>query len=103
MPRIGTDPVDPVPVSGTRAESLSRTAPSSTGTYYYGVCVDPVAGESDTRNNCSVGFGTSVLEPAIVSINECGPTLFGIRYTIKGTVFAIKALSNVTVIGIRHR
>ena len=96
---VGTDPVDPVPVSRTRAESLSWTAPSSAGPYYYGVCVDPVAGESDTRNNCSVGFGTLVLEPATVFINECGTTLFGIRYTIKGTVFATKALSNVTVIG----
>ena len=36
---IGTDVVDPVPVSETRAESLSRTAPSRTGTYYYYVCV----------------------------------------------------------------
>ena len=58
----GTDHVDPVPVSGTRPESIGRTAPSSTGTYYYGVCVDPVAGESNTRNNCSEAFTAVVLE-----------------------------------------
>ena len=60
--RRGTDHVDPVPVSGTRPESIGRTAPSSTGTYYYGVCVDPVAGESNTRNNCSEAFTAVVLE-----------------------------------------
>ena len=60
--RSGTDHVDPVPVAGTRPESIGRTAPSSTGTYYYGVCVDPVAGESNTRNNCSEAFTAVVLE-----------------------------------------
>ena len=60
---VGTDPVDPVPVSETRPESLSRTAPSRTGTYHYGVCVDPVAGESDTRNNCSDAYPVVVDEP----------------------------------------
>ena len=29
------------------------TAPSTAGTYYYGACVDAVAGESDTTDNCS--------------------------------------------------
>ena len=61
---IGTDHVDPVAVSGTRTETMSRTAPSSTGTYYYGVCVDSVAGESNTRNNCSTGALVTIIEPA---------------------------------------
>jgi len=30
-------------------------APAGAGTWYYGVCVDAVAGESDTANNCSYG------------------------------------------------
>ena len=34
-------------------ESITVTAPSSPGTYYYGACVDAVSGESDTNNNCS--------------------------------------------------
>ena len=34
-------------------QSISLTAPSSAGTYYYGACVDPVSGEYATRNNCS--------------------------------------------------
>ena len=97
--RIGTDPVRSLEVSGSSTESISRTAPSSAGTYYYGVCVDSVAGESNTRNNCSGGYRTPVREPAFVSTIECRATLLGLRYTIEGTVFAITALSNVTVIG----
>ena len=36
----------------------------SPGTYYYGVCVDAVAGESDTSNNCSSGAEVVVPAPA---------------------------------------
>ena len=69
---VGTDPVRSLEVSGSSPESISRTAPSSAGTYYYGVCIDSVAGESDTRNNCSrripcCGSGT----------NQTGPGCFG--------------------------
>ena len=36
-----------------RAYSIDLTAPTSTGTYYYGACVESVSGESNTDNNCS--------------------------------------------------
>ena len=52
---VGTDAVGGLAASGTSAESISLTAPSAAGTYYYGACVDPVSGESDTGNNCSSG------------------------------------------------
>ena len=35
------------------SETLTLTAPSAAGTYYYGACVDAVTDESDTNNNCS--------------------------------------------------
>jgi len=57
---VGTDAVGALAASGTSAESISLTAPSSAGTYYYGACVDSVAGESDTDNNCSTGVRVSV-------------------------------------------
>ena len=38
---------------GGSYESIRLTAPLTSGTYYYGACVDPVPGESDTGNNCS--------------------------------------------------
>ncbi|MDE0024332.1 MAG: hypothetical protein OXP69_07950 [Spirochaetaceae bacterium] len=53
--------VDAVTVAGlaTSESMVARvpvTAPRSPGTYYYGACVDPVAGESDTANNCSAAI-----------------------------------------------
>lgn len=36
-------------------------APTVAGTYYYGVCVGAVSGETDTGNNCSVGQEVSVI------------------------------------------
>ena len=35
---------------------LDITAPSTVGTYYYGACVDSVTGESDTSDNCFLGW-----------------------------------------------
>ena len=40
---VGTDPVSALASSATSAESISLTAPSSAGTYYYGACVDSVS------------------------------------------------------------
>ena len=49
----GSDSVDGLQASETSVESIILAAPASTGTYYYGACVDSVPGESDTSNNCS--------------------------------------------------
>ena len=51
---VGTDSVFRLNALATGAESISLTAPSTAGTYYYGACVDSVSDESDTTNNCSV-------------------------------------------------
>ena len=50
---VGTVEVGALAASRISSESVSLTAPSTPGTYYYGACVDAVAGESDTTNNCS--------------------------------------------------
>ena len=63
---VGTDSVSSLDAAESGDESISLTAPSSAGTYYYGACVDAVSDESDTTNNCSpavtvtVGAVTSV-------------------------------------------
>ena len=44
----------------TSAEAIDLTAPSNTGTYYYGACVESVSGESNTDNNCSDGVLVTV-------------------------------------------
>ncbi len=59
--QVGTDAVSALAASGTSAESISLSAPSSVGTYYYGACVDEVSGESDTGNNCSTGVRVTVM------------------------------------------
>ena len=43
---------------------MQLTAPSTAGTYYYGACVDALADESDTTNNCSPSVQVDVSEPA---------------------------------------
>ena len=57
---VGTDAVGGLAAGATSPESISLTAPSSAGTYYYGACVDAVAGESDTTNNCSGSVSVTV-------------------------------------------
>ena len=58
--QVGTDSVSGLSAGASGSESISLTAPSSAGTYYYGACVDSVAGESNTANNCSDGVRVDV-------------------------------------------
>ena len=47
-------------VGGTSLQSIVLSAPSATGTYYYGGCVDSVSDEGDTANNCSGSVAVTV-------------------------------------------
>ena len=61
---LDTSTVEHFAVGVTRPiTSYYITAPTSPGTYYYGACVDPVADESDTDNNCSVAVPMNVGVP----------------------------------------
>ena len=73
--QVGTDAVSGLSASGASDESIRLTIPSSAGTYYYGACVDPVSGESDTGNNCS----SAVL---VISVDTVMPL-----FVIPGTLF----------------
>ena len=84
--QVGTFPG----VSGrAHAYLIDLTAPTSTGTYYYGVCIDSVAGESNTDNNCSSGASVTtiladlVLESVSVSDSALTP---GQSFTLSATV-----------------
>ncbi len=57
---LGTDAVGALAAAGTSDQSSDVTAPSTTGTYYYGACVDSVTGESDTTDNCSASVAVTV-------------------------------------------
>ena len=56
---VGTDAIDALDASATSAESISLTAPSDVGTYYYGACVERKSGES-AGNNCSAAVSITV-------------------------------------------
>lgn len=57
---VGTDTLRELEESGSVDGTIGLTAPSSAGVFYYGACVDAVAGESDTGNNCSPGVSVTV-------------------------------------------
>ncbi|MDE0026439.1 MAG: hypothetical protein OXP69_18675 [Spirochaetaceae bacterium] len=50
---VATATVAELAASESHDASVTLTVPPSPGTYRYHACVDPVAGESDTANNCS--------------------------------------------------
>ena len=71
--QVGTDSVSALPASGSESESITLSAPSQDGTYYYGACVDSVSTESNIDNNCSPGVpvrvgGEDVIIGEMVSI-----------------------------------
>ena len=61
---VGTMAIEPLAEVGSRSETVPLTAPPDPGTYYYGACVDAVAGESKTTNNCSPAVEVTVLRTA---------------------------------------
>ena len=89
---VGTDAVGALSASGTSAESIDLTAPSTAGRYYYGACVEAVSGESDTTNNCSAAVQVDVEEPVYPdlevgtpSVNDGSPETGG-SFTLSATV-----------------
>ncbi|MDE0026444.1 MAG: hypothetical protein OXP69_18700 [Spirochaetaceae bacterium] len=96
--RVGAAKVPQLAASASGALSVKVMAPSSPGTSYYGACVDPVAVESDTANNCSATVRVVVqmqsLEPASPqpdllvespAVSAAGPVA-GARFSFSATV-----------------
>ena len=58
---INSGRIDGLPAGGESPIEVSLTLPQdASGTFYLGLCVDPVSGESDTSNNCSTGVRVTV-------------------------------------------
>ena len=72
---VGTDVVGALGAAMTSSESISVTAPSSSGIHHYGACVDTVTGESGTVNNCSPSVTVTVREPRPVDLVMDAPTV----------------------------
>ena len=84
---VGTDSVPHLDPSESSAELISLTAPTTTGTYYYGACVAAVAGESDTTNNCSVAVAVTIAavsvpgSPSGLTATASGSTQIDLSWT----------------------
>ena len=89
---MGTDAVAGLAPSGSDRQSVDMAAPSAPGTYYYGACVDAVAGESDTANNCSTSVQVTVREPDHPDLTVVSPSVSdnspaaGVSFTLSATV-----------------
>jgi subtilase family serine protease len=86
---VGTDAVGGLSAGASSGESIGLTAPSS-GTYYYGACVDSVSGESNTGNNCSSAVTVTVsAAPDLVvdtpTVSDSSPEV-GESFTLAATV-----------------
>lgn len=69
---LSTDVLDSLPPGGSTTRSRV-VAIDGAGTFWIGACVDPVAGESLTTNNCSTGVKVTVCYNAAVAIFRGGP------------------------------
>ena len=57
---VGDDSVSRLDTDETGNESVSLTAPTEPGVYYYGACVSDVRNESSDNNNCSAAVAITV-------------------------------------------
>ena len=67
--QVGSSPVSGLATGGSASPSIDLTAPDATGMYYYGVCVDTVANESDATNNCLTSVRVDVAEAGVLQGN----------------------------------
>ena len=94
---IGTAAVAALATAVSASASVDLAAPADPGTYFYGACVDAVAGEADTTNNCSISVQVTVADapppprkdPDLVvappSVSDGQPTA-GDSFTLSATV-----------------
>ncbi|MBK7977031.1 MAG: hypothetical protein IPK07_28465 [Deltaproteobacteria bacterium] len=59
-PEIGSGPVGALDAGASQGITGGLSAPSGPGDSFVGACVDPVAGETNTADNCSVGLAIHV-------------------------------------------
>ena len=86
---VASEPVPSLAGRSDRDVARMLNAPSGDGTYYFGVCADPVADELDAGNNCSAGVALRVEAPDLVVENPSvdDPALnTGQEFVLKATV-----------------
>ena len=88
---IGKWTISPLKASASQEKTLRfLRIPLDGGTYYYGACVEPVSGEDDTGNNCSIGVTIAVSGPDLIvespAVSENSPAPgegFDLRATVR--------------------
>ena len=68
-----------IPAGANLRTTITLTVSNQSGTFYFGLCLDPVSGESDTGNNCSPGVhitvGSSDGPDLVVSVAPASATV----------------------------
>ncbi len=72
----------------TLDELLTLTAPTNTGTYYYGACVEVQPNESNVDNNCST---------SPVRVNVLGSDLSAINFQVNNDIVTIDAYTGISI------
>ena len=62
--QVGSENLGTIEAGGSETVSLATTASAQAGEYYYFVCLDEVARESNSDNNCSASVRVTVAEPS---------------------------------------
>ena len=86
---LGAVSVDGLTGGRVSTQSIDLTARLGNGFGYYGACVDSVAGESDTTNNCSSALKLGIFAPDLV-VNKPTANIddltLGAAFTLEATV-----------------
>lgn len=83
---LATDPVPLLAAGANSAQSAPLTAPVTPGDYWIGACVDSVAGESSTANQCSSGVPISVTPPPPEAITQSATDIDVFQATVNAAV-----------------
>ena len=67
--QVGTDAVASLASGGTSSQSITTSAPTNPGIYYYGACVEAVSNEAVTTNNCSEASRVETRWPADLTVD----------------------------------
>ena len=87
---VGSAPFTALAVGTNQSVGSLLTAPSTAGDYWFGACVEAVAEETNTGNNCSVGISQKVWATGTVSaVSPLTATLGQLTtFTVQGSGLA---------------
>ena len=87
---VGTDSVNALGANQTGDESITLTAPTSAGVYYYGACVDTVDNETATANNCSDAVQITVERVPTELVKLSGDNQSGVIGEVLSSPFVVE-------------